>query len=140
MSTIILKNIQLRMANLAAKPSEKTVEVDSVSTQYKFNKETKERTDEIVGYTLDFYGVKGGIQTVKLPTDCKATIETIQRHLENCSIVRVNFGNPSTLLAHPYAMLDKQTRELRSGVTASAKEVVVVSVDEPEVFDDEFIE
>ena len=140
MSTVILKNIQLRMANLAAKPSDKTVEVDSVSTQYKFDKETKERTDEITGYSLDFYGVKGGIQTVKLPVACKGVIEQIKRHLDECSVVRVNFGNPSTFLAHPYAMLDKQTQELRAGVTATAKEVVVVSVDAPDVFDDEFIE
>lgn len=133
MSTINCKLVTLRMGNLAPRISDKTVEVESVRPRYKIDSETKKSTGQIEGYNLDFFGVKGGVQTVKLPLDVKEKIAKIDDALKTEKNVSVNFGNPCTLRARFYAMIKNGV--LIQGITATASTLEIVSIDEPD-FDD----
>lgn len=137
MSSLLTKNVTLKLSNLAQKPSDKAVEVDSVRKRKKIDPVTHQVIpDEYEGFALDFIGVKGGTQTVKLPQAMEGTIQKIEQALKSQSIVKVNFGNPSTLRGRFYAML--QNGQLIQGITASAETVEIISIDSPELddFDD----
>ena len=136
MQTIDIKNIPLRLANLATRPSLKSVEVDSVQPQFRFDKEAQKSTEEVVGFKLNFIGVKGILVTVKLPLSVEEKIATIAKELDGASIVKVNFGNPSTLKAYAYAYVDRATNLLRTGINASAQTLEIVEIESPDDFDD----
>lgn len=136
MSSLNAKYVTLRLGNLAPHISDKVVDVESVRPRYKIDPDTKKSTGEIDGFNLDFFGVKGGVQTVKLPMDVKDQIAKIDEALKTGSIVHVNFGTPSTFKARFYAMLNNGS--LIQGITATASTLEIISIDTPELedFDD----
>ena len=134
MSSLNVKYVPLKLGNLATHFSDKTVDVESVRPRYKIDPDTKKPTDILDGYNLDFFGVKGGVQTVKLDLTVKTAFEQIKAALEKGCIVKVNFGTPSTLRARFYAM--KHNDGILQGITATASTVEIVSIEEPEIDED----
>lgn len=133
MSSILLKNLRLGLANLAVKKSDRTVEVAAVKERKKIDPVSHTMTDIVEGYTLDFYAISG-IQSVKLSLDLQQVVEQINSALERGAIVRVSFGSPSTLDAHCYCMVNNGV--LMQGVTAKAKVVEIAEIiEQDEDFD-----
>lgn len=138
MSSVSVKHVRLGLANLAVKKSDRSVEVESVRQRNSIDPATRKPTDVLEGYNVNFYAVSGSIQTVKLGLDMQPVIEKIESALNAGSIVRVNFGNPSTLEARFYAMLNNGA--LIQGVTAKASTVEIVEINEPDNNEDFEIE
>lgn len=130
MSSVATKHVRLGLANLAVKKSDKSVEVESVRQRNSIDPVTRKPTDVLEVYNINFYAVSGSIQTVKLGLDMQHVIEKIESALNAGSIVRVNFGSPSTLEARFYAMLNNGV--LIQGVTAKASTVEIVEINEPD--------
>lgn len=134
MSSVLTKYVRLGLANLAPRKSDKTVDVESVRERKAIDPTTRKPTDTIEGYTLNFFGVSGGVQSLKLPLDVRPTVEQINSALQRGAIVKVNFGSPSTLQAKFYAMMSDG--QLIQGITASASVVEVVEIiEQDEDFD-----
>lgn len=130
MSSILPKYVRLGLANLAPRKSDKTVDVESVRERKAIDPTTRKPSDTLDGYTLNFFGVSGGIQSVKLPIELKPVVEQINNALQRGAIVKANFGSPSTLQAKFYAMLSDG--QLIQGITASATTVEIVEIIEQE--------
>ena len=130
MSSILPKYVRLGLPNLAPRKSDKTVDVESVRERKAIDPTTRKPTDTLDGYTLNFLGVSGGVQSVKLPLELKPVVEQINTALQRGAIVKVNFGSPSTLQAKFYAMMSDG--QLIQGITASATTVEIVEIIEQE--------
>lgn len=126
MPSILPKYVRLGLANLAPKKSDKAVDVESVRPRNAIDPVTRKPTDTLDGYNLTFFGVNGCLQTVKLPLDAQPTTNKIDEALKNGSIVRANFGAPSTLDARFYAMV--KDGQLLQGITAKAQKVEIVEI------------
>ena len=134
MSSINPKFINLKLCNIAQKPSDKTVTVANVSVRPKYdNTSGKSIPDSIDGYNLTFYGLRSAPQTVKLPQEVEPEIKRIKNAFEKDAIISVSFGTPSTLRARFYAMLTPQG--LKSGITANAEKLEIVSIEQPDLDD-----
>lgn len=130
MSSVLPKYVRLGLANLAPRKSDKAVDVESIRLRKAIDPTTRKPTDTVEGYTLNFFGVSGGVQSVKLPEEVKPVVEQINSALQRGAIVRVNFGSPSTLQAKFYAMMSDG--QLIQGITASATTVEIVEIIEQE--------
>lgn len=134
MSSVLPKYVRLGLANLASRKSDKAVDVESVRERKAIDSTTRKPTDIVEGYTLNFFGVSGGVQSVKLPLDVKPVVEQINDALQRGAIVKVNFGSPSTLQARFYAMMSDG--QLIQGITASATTVEIAEIiEQDEDFD-----
>ncbi len=137
MSSVLPKHVKLPMQLLTPNRSDRTVEVDSVRPRRKIDPETRKPTNEVEGYTLDFIANKGSIQSVKLPLSVEPQIREIEKALHDNSIVKVNFGTPSTFVGRFYAMLNGNGGILQGiSCTASTVEIVEIEKSEPDVFPD----
>lgn len=130
MSSVLPKYVRLGLANLAPRKSDKTVDVESVRERKAIDPTTRKSADTLDGYTLNFFGVSGGVQSVKLPLDVKPVVEQINSALQRGAIVRINFGSPSTLQAKFYAMMSDG--QLIQGITALATTVEIAEIIEQE--------
>lgn len=135
MASISFKDFELNQTNITGK-RHPSVMVDAIKFRYKVDPETKQRTEEKDGTAVDIYTKYGKLQTVKLPEGAVSdeTFQQIQQALKERKIVKVNFGSTaSTLRGRCYAMLSNG--QLIQGVSATATELNLVSIEEPE-FDD----
>lgn len=120
-----------------------TVTLDDFRPRYKIDAETKEKTEEIDCYVADIVA-RNRIQSVKLPKDSvkPEVVEQITTALKAKKVVTINFGaTASTLRGKCYALINRTTGQLVSGVSCTASELNVVSINEPEIddFDDDII-
>lgn len=134
---ITFRDFLLSQTTVVGKRNPNTV-VDSVNQRYKIDKSSGTRTDEIDGYNVVINAAHGKLQTVKLPLDVAETVEKIADAIRNSKVVTINFGIPSTLRGRCYAMI--RNGELLSGVSCTASEINIVSIDEMDDFDDADIE
>ena len=135
MATISFKDFELNQTCITGKRKPEVL-VDSIRMRYKIDPTTKERTDTPDGYSVDILTARGKLQTVKLANGAitDAIAEQISTALSNRKIVKVNFGSPaSTLRGRCYAMFN--SGQLIQGVSCTATELNIVSIDEPD--DDE---
>ena len=131
MSSILPRHVNLRLSNLSPKPSAKGVEVDSVRTRYVLDENGKP-TSQVDQFVLDFIAIKSNIQSVKIPynPETEAKIKRIADALKADSSIFVNFTN---FKARFYCM--KRGDEIIQGITASADDVEIISIDAPELDD-----
>jgi len=102
--------------------------------RYKVDKATQTRTDEVDGLTADILA-RNGIQSVKLPIDAvdEKTFTEITEALASEKVVKVNFGaTASTLRGKFYALINKTTGQLVQGISCTASQMNLVSIEEPE--------
>lgn len=132
MASISFKDFELNQTNITGK-RHPSVMVDTIKFRYKVDPETKERTDEKDGTAVDIYTKYGKIQTVKLPAGAvsEELFQQIQQALKDRKIVKINFGSTaSTLRGRCYAMISNG--QLIQGVSATATELNLVSIEEPD--------
>ncbi len=135
MASLQLRDIKLSQTALTGRRSAEVV-VDAIKLRYKVDPQTRTRTEEMDGVNIDIIA-RNKIQTVKLPDMNQSVYDEIADALKANKTVKVNFGEKhSTLVGRPYAMLNKSNGNLISGISCSASEVNIVSIEEPEV--DEF--
>lgn len=132
-----IRDIDLNQTTLTGRRNP-VVELDAFRAQYKVDKETRQRTDEQVGYVADIIA-RNRIQSVKLPLNIvdETTATQITDALKSRKVVKVNFGaTASTLRGKCYAMVNNG--QLFSGISCTATEFNLVSIEEPEIddFDD----
>jgi len=112
--------------------------VIATAVRRKRDPETKLITDEVEGYAINLLAPNNGVvQTVKLPADVAPVIEQIKEALDAQKVVTVNLGG--TFKAKCWAMIDPTTGRLNQGVSATATQLSIVSIKEPdeeEFFDD----
>jgi len=142
MSTIIPSTIPLTLTNLTGKRS-MIVVINGIRKRYKIDKETQQRTDVVDGLTVDMLA-RNGVQSVKLPVEAvdETTFTQIDEAIKAEKIVKVNFGaTASTLRGKFYALINKSTGQLVQGISCTASELNLVSIDEPELddIDEDFI-
>ena len=138
MASISFRDFELNQTTITGRRNP-NVTVDAVRMRNKIDPETRQRTDEIEGTVVDIVA-RGKIQSVKLPLDTKATVEKIAEALKEHKVVTVNFGETaSTLRGRCYAMY--QNNQMIQGVSCTATELNIVSIEEPEFEDfDDFVD
>lgn len=136
MPSLSFKDIELNQTTITGRRNPVVV-LDSFRIRRKVDKETNQYTDEVDGYVADIVA-RNRIQSVKLPLDAvdDATVNQIQQAIESHKVVKINFGaSASTLRGRCYALLN--AGRILSGVSCTATELNVVSVEEP---DDDFVD
>ena len=135
MASIQFKDFSLNQTTITGKRKPEVL-VDSVGLRSKIDKATKKPIpDEYEGTKVDIIAAHGKAQTVKLPMECKDTIDKIAEALRQEKIVKVNFGVPtSTLRGHCYSMI--RDGLLIQGVSCTAEELNIVSIEDAEDDDD----
>jgi hypothetical protein len=136
MSSISFRDFTLNMTAITGRRSNSQIVVDA-KIRNKIDPETHTRTEEVDGYTVDIIAAHGRTQSVKLPKETGATVKQIMDAIHNQKIVKVNFGEPSTLRGRCYALVNS-SGQLIQGVSATASEVQVLSIEDEELdgFDD----
>lgn len=130
-----LRDVLYSQTNILGRRISQGIVVDSAGFKYKVD-ESGHPTTEIEYCMVDIIATKGKVQTVKLPISTKETVEEIQDALHHNKTVTVHFGQPkSTLCGRGYAIYNEEKQTLYSGVSASATEINIVKIEEPE-FDD----
>lgn len=118
------------LGNITPKASDRDVEVEKITPRLKRGEDGKP-TQETEGYNLSFLALKGCTQTVKLPLTAEASVKKIQELLaDGQAIVRVKFIG---LSMRAYQM--NVDHENLVGITASADDVEVTSIDRPDIDD-----
>lgn len=136
MATLAPSAIALNQTNITGKRNP-VVTLSGLRPRYKIDKQTQQRTEELDGYTADILA-RNSIQSVKLPLEAvsEATYKTITEALDAEKVVKANFGaTASTLRGKFYALINKTTGQLVQGISCTATELNLVSIEEP---DDEF--
>ena len=139
MATLDFKDFDLNQTTITGKRNP-TVQADAFRERYKLDSETKQRTDTVEGYVVDIVA-RNRIQSVKLPVDAVnlETVKQIKTALEAHKVVKINFGTTaSTLRGRCYALLN--SGQLIKGVSCTASELNLVSIDEPEADDLDYSE
>lgn len=132
MASINFQDFEISQATITGKKNP-VVQILGARLRYKVNPETRQRTEELEGCAVDI-AARYKLQTVKLPLATKTTVEEIITALENKKIVTANFGKTaSTLRGKCYALINGG--QLIQGVSATATEINIVSIDEPETED-----
>ena len=137
MSTITFRDFTLNQTTITGKRKSEVVVVDA-HARYKIDPETRQKTTEVDGYSVDILAQHGRSQTVKLPKETEKTIGQIIDALKNNMIVSVNFGEPSTLVGRCYAMNNQGS--IISGVSACASEINIVRIEADEDYADDVID
>ena len=137
MATISFRDFTLNQTTIIGKRKQEVIVVDA-RCRYKIDPETHQRTQDIEGYAVDIIAARGRTQTVKLPSAVEKTVEEIIGNLKQNKIVKVNFGEPSTLTGRVYAMLSNGI--INSGVSASATAINIVSIEEDEDYTDDIVD
>ena len=131
MASLQLRDIKLSQTALTGRRSTELV-VDAIRVRYKVDQKTRTRTDEVDGINVDII-VRNKIQTVKLPIIEQSVFDAISDALKANKTVRVNFGDKhSTLVARPYALINRATNSIVEGISCTASELNIVSIEEPE--------
>ena len=134
MASVIPKFVTLKLSNVAPKPSDKTVIVESVSIRPEYDKASRKAIpDSVDGFNLTFFALRSGSQTVKLPKEVEPQIKKIQEALAQDAIVSASFGTPSTFRARFYAM--ESGGRVIQGITANAEKLEIVSIEQPDLDD-----
>lgn len=142
MASLDFRDFDLNQTSITGKRNPVVI-LDALRPRYKIDKEKQQRTDELDGYVADIVA-RNRIQSVKLPLDAldEKTVAMITESLKANKVVSVNFGeNASTLRGKCYALINRSTGQLVSGVSCTATELNVVNITEPELdeFDDDII-
>lgn len=129
-----LKDLQLNMECITGRRG--AVPMISVKERYCRDANGK-ATNTLDGYNVDIPALGSCIQTVKLPSSAKKTVEQAQKALQEGDIVLAEF---SQFKATAYALLDGA--RLRSGVSATAEgmSIRIVPIDKNNEDDEEEFE
>ncbi len=106
----------------------KELKCDGVATRFKRDPETKLPTAEIEGYAVNAFTAHGEVQTVKLPLEVEPKIEEIRNALTKDKIVKVSFAN---LVGKFWAMQDQNSGRLLQGISVTASDVEIISIEDP---------
>lgn len=134
MSSIGFKDFTLSQTQIVGrKKSEVTVE--QIHIRNKVDPVTRRLTEERDGYSVDILTARGKIQTVKLPESAvaEATYRKIREALDRHDIVTVNFGAQASTMRGTCYALNTKDGSLLKGVSATATELNIVSIEPPEV-------
>lgn len=129
-----LKDLKLNMESITGRRG--AVAVISVRPRYVRDANGK-ATNTLEGYNVDIPALGSSLQTVKLPSGIKKTVEQAQNALQEGNIVLAEF---SQFKATAYALLDGA--RLRSGVSATAEgmSIRIVPIDKNNEDDEEEFE
>ena len=136
MATLLPSSIPLNQTNITGRRNP-VVTLTGLRKRHKIDKATQTRTEDVDGITADI-GARNAVQSVKLPVDSvdDETFTKINEALEADKVVKVNFGaNASTLRGKFYALINKTTGQLVQGISCTASELNLVSIEEPETDD-----
>lgn len=105
MASVIPKFVTLKLSNVAPKPSDKAVIVESVSIRPEYDKTSRKAIpDSVDGFNLTFFALRSGSQTVKLPKEVEPQIKKNSRSVGtrcNCfCIIRHTFHVPCSILRY----------------------------------------
>ncbi|MCR5798733.1 MAG: hypothetical protein K6G69_01540 [Lachnospiraceae bacterium] len=106
----------------------KELPVDSVATRFKRDPDTHLPTAEIEGYAVNAFTARGEVQTVKLPLEVESKIEEIRSALMKEKIVKVTFTN---LVGKFWALLDQNSGRVLQGISTTATDVEIFSIEDP---------
>ena len=139
MASLTFKDFDLNQTCITGR-RKPNVTLDDFRPRYKVDAETKEKKEEIDCYVADIVA-RNRIQSVKIPTDAvkPEVVEQITTAIKANKVVTINFGTTaSTLRGKCYALINRSTGQLISGVSCTASELNVVAISEPEIddFDD----
>ena len=137
MSSISFRDFTLNQTAITGKRNPKVL-VTETRPRYKINPETRQRTDQLEGYTVDIIARMGKSQSVKLGLDCEKTIQEINDNLKQSKLVYVNFGTPSTLRGKCYAMISDG--QILSGVSCVATDLNIADIQEQEDIQDDIVD
>ncbi|WP_026669313.1 hypothetical protein [Butyrivibrio sp. AE3006] len=136
MPTVNPRNVKLSQTAALGSKS-RNVTANGVATRFKRDPATNQPTQEIEGYAVNVLSARGEVQTVKLPKTTEDQIEQIKTALSEDKVVQVTLDG---FVGKFYAMLDRQTGRLIQGISATATDIKIVSVEDlVEDFDDEVI-
>jgi hypothetical protein len=105
--------------------------VVEVHKRFKIDPNTQQRTPELDGYGVDIIAIHGRTQTVKLSKEHAEIIEKISAALREHKLVKINFGEPSTLRGRCYAM--NSNGQLLSGVSCTATEINILAIEDDDI-------
>ncbi len=134
MPSLTPSGIPLNQTNITGRRNP-VVTLNGLRKRNKIDKDTQTRTDELEGFTADICA-RNAIQSVKLPIDAidEATFTKITEALSADKVVKINFGaTASTLRGKFYALISKSTGQLIQGISCTASEMNLVSIEEPEI-------
>lgn len=139
-NTLELRNINLNQTNITGRRNP-VVQVIETRTRYKIDPQTRQRTDELDGFTVTILAALSRPQDVKVPIETENVIKQIDDALRDEKQVFVTFGTPSsTLRGKPYAMINSSGK-LVSGISCTATEIQISRIeDNIDDFDEIIIE
>lgn len=133
MSSITFRDFSLNQTTITGRRKPEAT-VDTARIRFRMDTEARQYTDEIIGCAVDIMAAHGKVQTVKLPVETRPVVDEIIQAVRSGKTVKVSFGDPSTLRGRCYAM--NSNGQLLSGVSATATEIKIVSIEDEETFDD----
>ena len=125
MATVKLSSLKLSMTTVTGSKKQ-VVLCTGTAIRYKRG-EDRQTTDTIEGYAVNIQTARGEVQTVKLPESVKPQIDQIKTALSNDQLVKVSFEG---FIGKPWAMLDRQTGRVNSGVSVTANNVKIESIED----------
>lgn len=133
MASVTVRNLLLSQTTVLStkKPA---VVCTGVLERRKRDPETRQVLDELEGYACNVLSGRGETQTVKVPLACKEEVEKIREALNDDKVVKIGFTRFSGKF---WAMQDSSGR-LNQGISATATDVKLVSVEDPE--EDDFMD
>lgn len=132
MASLSFKDFDLNQTCITGRRNP-VVTLDAIRIRYKTDPVTKQKTDEVDSVIADIIA-RNRIQSVKLPYEAVPTelYEQIENALKAHKVVKVNFGtNASTMRGRCYAL--QNNGSLISGISCSATQFNLVSIEEPEM-------
>ena len=136
MASVNPRNITLSQTSvLGSKKSE--VVCTAVQTRFKRDPETRQATDEIEGYAAVVLSARGESQTVKLPDTVKDEIVRISEAIQQEKVIKVVFTN---FRGKFWAMNNPNTGKINQGISVTATDIKVISVEDPSEDDFEEID
>ena len=127
MPTVSPRNIKLSQTAIFG-TKRKDLICNGVATRFKRDTETHLPTAEVEGYAVNVLSARGEVQTVKLPLEVESKIESIRSSLMNDKVVKVSFNG---MLGKFWAMQDQNSGRILQGVSATANDMEVISIEDP---------
>lgn len=117
-----LRSLKLFLGNIARTTNSKSLPVNSIGNIYETD-ENGNRSDTIVGYTINCATNKGDEIKIKFPMSVEEKITDLKRQLENDVEIEISFTN---LKLTPYALKTK-SGDVISGVSGKADDFNIFS-------------
>lgn len=124
-----LRDVTLNQTNILGRRSTVAQVIDT-RPRYKIDPQTRQRTEQLDGYTVTILAAHSKPQDVKLPLEVEEVIKKIDEEIhQNGKQIFVSFGSPtSSLHGKFYAMMNNG--QLVSGLSCTATDISIAKIEE----------